>query len=50
MTASRHTVSDVMTRTAIAVGRDAPYKEIVALLDRWKVSALPVLEGEGRVI
>ncbi|WP_369148564.1 CBS domain-containing protein [Streptomyces sp. R44] len=50
MTASRYTVSDVMTHTAIAVGRDAPYKEIVALMDQWKVSALPVLEGEGRVI
>ncbi|MFE5912548.1 CBS domain-containing protein [Streptomyces wedmorensis] len=50
MTASRYTVSDVMSHTAIAIGRDAPYKEIVALMDRWKVSALPVLEGEGRVI
>ncbi|MGW8355579.1 CBS domain-containing protein [Streptomyces wedmorensis] len=50
MTASRYTVSDVMSHTAIAIGRDAPYKEIVALMDRWQVSALPVLEGEGRVI
>ncbi|WP_370415934.1 CBS domain-containing protein [Streptomyces fradiae] len=50
MPASRYTVSDVMTHTAIAIGRDAPYKEIVALMDQWKVSALPVLEGEGRVI
>ncbi|MFE2236014.1 CBS domain-containing protein [Streptomyces sp. NPDC059442] len=47
---SHSTVSDVMTHTAIAVGRDAPYKEIVALMDQWKVSALPVLEGEGRVV
>ncbi|WP_306326919.1 CBS domain-containing protein [Streptomyces venezuelae] len=39
-----------MTHTAIAIGRDAPYKEIVALMDQWKVSALPVLEGEGRVV
>ncbi|MFJ2058246.1 CBS domain-containing protein [Streptomyces sp. NPDC087908] len=50
MPASRYTVSDVMTHTAVAIGRDAPYKEIVALMDQWKVSALPVLEGEGRVI
>ncbi|MFF0428674.1 CBS domain-containing protein [Streptomyces sp. NPDC004520] len=50
MTASRYTVSDVMTHTAIAIGRDASYKEIVALMDQWKVSAVPVLEGEGRVI
>ncbi|MCX4673002.1 CBS domain-containing protein [Streptomyces sp. NBC_01381] len=47
---SPHTVSDVMTHTVIAVGRDAPFKEIVELFDQWKVSALPVLEGEGRVI
>ncbi|MFG3496540.1 CBS domain-containing protein [Streptomyces sp. NPDC047928] len=50
MAASPHTVSDVMTHTAVAVGRHAPYKEIVALMEQWKVSALPVLEGEGRVI
>ncbi|MFF8378430.1 CBS domain-containing protein [Streptomyces sp. NPDC015661] len=50
MPASHYTVGDVMTRTAVAVGRDAPYKEIVALMDEWKVSALPVLEGEGRVV
>ncbi|MFF8840730.1 CBS domain-containing protein [Streptomyces sp. NPDC015130] len=50
MSASHYTVSDVMTHTAVAIGRDAPYKEIVALLDQWKVSALPVLEGEGRVV
>ncbi|MET9725931.1 CBS domain-containing protein [Streptomyces zaomyceticus] len=50
MPASHYIVSDVMTHTAVAIGRDAPYKEIVALLDQWKVSALPVLEGEGRVV
>lgn len=50
MLASPRTVSDVMTHTAIAVGRHASYKEIVALMEQWKVSALPVLEGEGRVI
>ncbi|MEU7580131.1 CBS domain-containing protein [Streptomyces sp. NPDC041068] len=44
------TVSDVMTHTVIAVGREAPFKEIVALMEQWKVSALPVLAGEGRVI
>ncbi|MFE1841048.1 CBS domain-containing protein [Streptomyces sviceus] len=50
MSESPFTVSDVMTHTVIAVGRDAPFKEIVELIDQWKVSALPVLEGEGRVI
>ncbi len=45
-----HTVSDVMTHTVVAVGRDASFKEIVQMMEQWKVSALPVLEGEGRVI
>ncbi|MFI6359765.1 CBS domain-containing protein [Streptomyces sp. NPDC050743] len=43
-------VSDVMTLTVVAVSRDAPFKEIVRIMEQWKVSALPVLEGEGRVI
>jgi CBS domain-containing protein len=45
-----HIVSDVMTHTVAAVGRRATFKEIVQLLLDWKVSALPVLEGEGRVV
>ncbi|MFI0819358.1 CBS domain-containing protein [Streptomyces sp. NPDC021098] len=45
-----HIVGDVMTRTVVAVGRDAPFKEIVQTLGQWHVSAMPVLEGEGRVI
>ena len=45
-----HIVSDVMTHTVVAVGRDAPFKEIVQTMEQWKVSAMPVLEGEGRVI
>ncbi|MEU9480544.1 CBS domain-containing protein [Streptomyces sp. NPDC048191] len=43
-------VSDVMTRTVAVVGRRAPFKEIVDLMDDWRVSALPVIEGEGRVV
>ncbi|GHD97187.1 CBS domain-containing protein [Streptomyces naganishii] len=50
MHGSPHIVSDVMTHTVVAVGRDAPFKDIVNLMGQWKVSALPVLEGEGRVI
>ena len=48
--ASPRTVSDVMTHTVVAVGRAARFKEIVETMDQWKVSALPVLEGEGRVV
>ncbi|WP_406005169.1 CBS domain-containing protein [Streptomyces sp. NBC_00637] len=50
MQISPHVVSDVMTGAVVAVGRDAPFKDIVRLMERWEVSALPVLEGEGRVI
>jgi CBS domain-containing protein len=45
-----HIVSDVMTHTVAAVGRGANFKEIVRMMQEWKVSALPVLEGEGRVV
>ncbi|MFE9451590.1 CBS domain-containing protein [Streptomyces sp. NPDC006739] len=44
------TVSDVMTETVAAVGRRAPFKEIVQLMQDWGISALPVIEGEGRVV
>ncbi|WP_371658396.1 CBS domain-containing protein [Streptomyces sp. NBC_00280] len=50
MSSSPRSVSDVMTHTVVAVGRDASFKDIVKLMEQWKVSALPVLEGEGRVI
>ncbi|NGN62461.1 CBS domain-containing protein [Streptomyces sp. A7024] len=39
-----------MTHTVIAVGQDAQFKEIVRTLEEWKVSAVPVVAGEGRVI
>ncbi|MYW44215.1 CBS domain-containing protein [Streptomyces sp. SID161] len=45
-----HIVSDVMSQTVAAVGRRAPFKEIVQLMQDWRVSALPVIEGEGRVV
>ncbi|GKQ37485.1 CBS domain-containing protein [Streptomyces sp. A012304] len=45
-----HIVSDVMTHTVAAIGRGAAFKEVVRIMHDWKVSALPVLEGEGRVV
>ncbi|MGW2702735.1 CBS domain-containing protein [Streptomyces sp. NPDC001340] len=39
-----------MTRAVVAVGRKALFKDIVERLEQWQVSALPVLEGDGRVI
>jgi len=39
-----------MTERVVAVGQDAGFKQIVETLYEWKVSALPVLEGDARVI
>jgi CBS domain-containing protein len=39
-----------MTQTVVALGRDAGFKDIVRTMEQWKVSALPVLEGESRVV
>ena len=50
MHATPHVVSDVMTHTVVAVGRDAPFRDIVRLMDQWQVSALPVVEDEDRVV
>ncbi|MFF4546601.1 CBS domain-containing protein [Streptomyces sp. NPDC001406] len=43
-------VSDVMTQTVASVGRSASFKVIVEMMQDWGVSALPVLEGEERVV
>ncbi|WP_329069904.1 CBS domain-containing protein [Streptomyces sp. NBC_01429] len=43
-------VSDVMTNPVVAVGPRAGFKEIVETLRQWKVSAVPVLAGDGRVV
>ncbi|MEU3709916.1 CBS domain-containing protein [Streptomyces catenulae] len=50
MTAQHFTVADVMTRQVVAVRRDAGFKEIVAAMARWKVTAVPVVEGADRVV
>lgn len=39
-----------MTPKVITVGHTATFKEIVTALDRWKVSALPVLDSAGQVV
>ncbi|MFJ5517220.1 CBS domain-containing protein [Streptomyces griseoluteus] len=48
--AAPHIVSDVMTVPAVAVGRDALFKEIARTLSERRVSAVPVVSGEGRVV
>jgi CBS-domain-containing membrane protein len=47
---SPRVVSDVMTQTVVSVGQEALFKDIVALMAQWQVSALPVTAGEGRVV
>ncbi|MCC9306104.1 CBS domain-containing protein [Kitasatospora sp. RB6PN24] len=50
MTRRWTTVGEVMTHAVIAVGRDAGYRQILEKLQEWRVSAVPVLAGDGRVI
>ncbi|MBX9421600.1 CBS domain-containing protein [Streptomyces lateritius] len=50
MTPQPFTVADVMTRKVVAVLPCAEFKEIVAAMKRWRVTAVPVVEGEGRVV
>ena len=44
------TVEDVMTTTVVAVKQGASYKEMAALLRKYRVSAFPVLDDDQRVI
>jgi CBS domain-containing protein len=43
-------VGDVMTREVVSVGPDLGYKEIADLMVRHSVSAVPVVDGERRVL
>ena len=43
------TVRDVMTSTVVCVADSAPFKEIVRLMQVQGVSALPVVDAEGRL-
>ena len=44
------TVKDVMTTQVLSVRPAASFKEMVVKMRRSRVSALPVIDGEGRVI
>ncbi|AYV25342.1 CBS domain protein [Streptomyces sp. ADI95-16] len=50
MTSTPYTVNDVMTKTVVTVTSAAEFKEIAAAMERWKVTAVPVIEGEGHVV
>ncbi|WP_330299794.1 CBS domain-containing protein [Streptomyces sp. NBC_00503] len=47
MNSSPHLVRDVMTRVVVSVTPLAEFKEIVAVMSQWQVTAVPVTEGEG---
>ena len=44
------TVKDVMTTEVVAVRRGATFKDMAAALRRYRVSALPVIDGQEKVI
>jgi CBS domain-containing protein len=46
----RYVMEELMTREVVTVGVDAAYREVVALMDRHRVSALPVLDADGRLV
>ncbi|CAM5455344.1 CBS domain-containing protein [Streptomyces avidinii] len=50
MTSTPYTVNDVMTKTVVTVTPAAEFEEIATAMERWKVTAVPVIEGEGRVV
>lgn len=50
MTVHRATVADHMTRSVVAVGPHADFKEIAGALHQYGISAVPVVVGDNRVI
>ncbi|MGK3943914.1 CBS domain-containing protein [Streptomyces caeruleatus] len=50
MSGTPYLVSDVMTRTVVALVCDTSFKDIVKAMGRWGISALPVVDREHRVV
>ncbi|MFI2457439.1 CBS domain-containing protein [Streptomyces sp. NPDC019539] len=50
MLSAPHCVEDVMTKTVVAVALHARFKDIVTAMGRWNVTAVPVVDGKGRVV
>jgi CBS-domain-containing membrane protein len=46
----RRRVRDVMTTDVLTVDQETPFKQVAELLAEGRVSALPVLDGDGRVV
>ncbi|MEU8661503.1 CBS domain-containing protein, partial [Actinoplanes philippinensis] len=43
-------VNEVMTADVVAVGPGAPYRELIALLAEHRINAVPVVDGDRRVL
>ncbi|MFF1650435.1 CBS domain-containing protein [Streptomyces sp. NPDC058240] len=50
MTSTRYTVNDVMTEAVVTVTPDTEFKEIADAMERWQVTAVPVVEAGGPVV
>ena len=50
MYGTAHLVGDVMTRTVVALGSGAAFKDIVRAMRQFQVSVLPVVDDEYRVL
>ena len=46
----KRTVQDVMTRTVVVVNGSAPFKDVVRLMQEYRVSALPVVDASERLV
>ncbi len=46
----KRTVSDVMTRTVVSVNAFTPFKDIVRSMQEYRVSAVPVVDEDQRVL
>lgn len=44
------TVRDVMTTQAVAVTKDASFKDVAVMLRQHQVSSFPVVDADGRVV
>jgi CBS-domain-containing membrane protein len=42
--------ADIMTRTVITTKKDMVVTEVIALLLRWHISALPVVDDDGKMV
>src|SRR5512132_1772105 len=49
-TEMRYVMDELMTKDVVTVTADASYREVVALMDRHRISALPVVDAAGRCV